>query len=50
MTENAYKRATEIIEEKEKLEKILLSLDVDSDEYISVSNQLFKLGQEFVAL
>lgn len=55
MTIESYNRATEIIKEKEQLEKELsqlrMSIDFkDLDEYVDISNRIFTLGQEFAAL
>lgn len=51
MTEMAYDRATDILVEKETLEKLLSTLpDNNSEEYINICNKLFQLGQEFASL
>ena len=57
MTVEAYNRATKILEEKQQLENQLRRLRenilVDfsyAEEYVEISNKLFKLGQEFAAL
>jgi hypothetical protein len=57
MTIEAYNRATKILEEKQQLENQLRRLRenilVDfsyTEEYVEISNKLFKLGQEFAAL
>ena len=52
MTIEAYRKATEILETKEWLEKVKKSLDPEMDykKYVDVCNRLFKLGQEFAKL
>lgn len=55
MTIEQYNRATEILEEKKLLEKKIYQLRtsvdfLNSDEYVEISNKLFKLGQEFASL
>ena len=58
MTLEAYKRATDILEEKKALEKELQNLRMtmefdfssSNERYIAVSNKLFSLGQEFADL
>lgn len=55
MTIEEYTRATEILKEKERLEKEMVQLrqSIDfryCDEYVDISNKLFELGQEFAVL
>lgn len=52
MTIEAYRRAGEILNEKERLEEILQKLDpeYESEKYKDIHNQLFLLGQEFAKL
>ena len=56
MTIETYNRATDILKEKEQLEKELchlrasINLTYNMDEYIQVCNKLFQLGQEFNSL
>lgn len=52
MTIEAYKRATEILKEQERLEEILQKIDpeYEFEKYRDIHNRLFELGQEFAAL
>lgn len=52
MTLDAYRKATKILEEVDWLEekRNFLDPEIDFEEYISVCNRLFELGQEFARL
>lgn len=52
MTIEAYRRATEILKEKERLEEIKYHLDpeIDLEKYTDICNRLFELGQAFAVL
>ena len=52
MTLEAYRNATKILEEKERLEEIKKSLDseIDIEKYREICNRLFELGTEFADL